>query len=274
VAPSPKYVMTPRRRRGTGRRRPGRPRAGAAWPPGSRSAGRAGVRAAARPRGGRRRSAGSFSIGQPRQIIAAVSRNEGTIQSGRPEGNTLHDLRGLLALIGAKVPTRPCRCRRTMRSSRRRPEHHRAVEPLQLVGGQVRLERGGRVAVAVEDRQVLNLESRAAWAILGNCQALDSILTASDAGGATCLRAAAFCRRRTARAGWASDPLWPSPGGFFSPEAGRRLARRCSSLDGPPFQVVITWGAPDKLGVPDRGPPSLPARPSLVDEVPRGRGGG
>ena len=37
-------------------------------------------------------------------------------------------------LIGANVPMRPWRCSRSMRSSKRRPEQHAAVEALELVG--------------------------------------------------------------------------------------------------------------------------------------------
>src|SRR5256886_6902265 len=61
-----------------------------------------------------------FSIGQPRQIIAAVSRNDGTIQSVARSVTTLPSCEASWPLIGANVPMRPWRCRRTMRSSKRR----------------------------------------------------------------------------------------------------------------------------------------------------------
>src|SRR3990170_3118058 len=60
-------------------------------------------------------------MGQPRQIIAAVSRNDGTIQSVVRSAATLPICEASWPLSGAKVPMRPWRCRRTMRSSRRRP---------------------------------------------------------------------------------------------------------------------------------------------------------
>src|SRR5207249_1779841 len=40
------------------------------------------------------------------------------------------------------------------------PEHHRAVEGLQVAGGELRVERGVQVALAVENRQVFDLEPR------------------------------------------------------------------------------------------------------------------
>src|SRR3990170_117329 len=60
-------------------------------------------------------------MGQPRQIIAAVSRNDGPIQSVVRSAATLPICEASWPLSGAKVPMRPWRCRRTMRSSRRRP---------------------------------------------------------------------------------------------------------------------------------------------------------
>src|SRR3989338_8910253 len=60
-------------------------------------------------------------MGQPRMIIAAVSRNDGTIQSVFRRVAALPICEASWPLIGAKVPMRPWRCRRTIRSSRRRP---------------------------------------------------------------------------------------------------------------------------------------------------------
>ena len=60
-------------------------------------------------------------MGQPRQSMAAVSRNDGTIQSVGRSAKTLPICEASCPLIGAKVPMRPWRCSRTIRSSRRRP---------------------------------------------------------------------------------------------------------------------------------------------------------
>src|SRR5262245_24233962 len=61
------------------------------------------------------------SMGQPRHSIAAVSRNDGTIQSVGASVATLPICEASCPLIGANVPMRPWRCSRSMRSSRRRP---------------------------------------------------------------------------------------------------------------------------------------------------------
>ena len=60
-------------------------------------------------------------MGQPRQTIAAVSRNDGTIQSVGRRQNVLPSCEASWPLIGANVPMRPWRCNRSIRSSRRRP---------------------------------------------------------------------------------------------------------------------------------------------------------
>ncbi len=53
------------------------------------------------------KNSSSFSIGQPRQIIAAVSRKEGTIQSVGRRTATLASCEASWPLMGAKVPMRP-----------------------------------------------------------------------------------------------------------------------------------------------------------------------
>ena len=60
-------------------------------------------------------------MGQPRQIMAAVSRNDGTIQSWRLEREDTADLRGLLPLDRSEGTDPPWRWSLSMRSSRRRP---------------------------------------------------------------------------------------------------------------------------------------------------------
>src|SRR5712691_5336802 len=67
------------------------------------------------------KKARSFSIGHPRQIIAAASRKDGTIQSVRRSVKTLPICEASWPLIGAKVPIRPWRWSLTIRSSSRRP---------------------------------------------------------------------------------------------------------------------------------------------------------
>jgi len=60
-------------------------------------------------------------MGQPRQSMDAVSRKDGTSQSLASSVHTLPICEASCPLMGAKVPIRPCRWSRSMRSSRRRP---------------------------------------------------------------------------------------------------------------------------------------------------------
>jgi hypothetical protein len=60
-------------------------------------------------------------MGQPRQIMAAVSRKDGTIQSLGPSVKIVPICDASCPLMGAKVPMRPWRWSLIMRSSRRRP---------------------------------------------------------------------------------------------------------------------------------------------------------
>ena len=101
-----------------------------------------------------------FSIGQPRQSMAAVSRKDGTIQSVRPQGRDAADLGGLLALDRREGADAPLALQPQHALVEAAAEEHRAMEALELVGGDRGLEGGVQVAVAVQDGQVLDGELR------------------------------------------------------------------------------------------------------------------
>ena len=93
-------------------------------------------------------------MGQPRQSIAAVSRNDGTIQSVRTERADAADLRGLLALDRRERPDAALALQPHHALVEAAAEHHGPVHPDQLLGGDLGLEGSVEVSVAVEDGEV------------------------------------------------------------------------------------------------------------------------
>src|SRR5262245_20018621 len=148
---------------------------------------------------------------------------------GLPEGEYAPDLRGFLTFDGRESPDASLALQAHHTLVEAPAQHHRAVERLQLVGRQLRLEGSVEVAFAVEDRQVLNLESR----LEGNSGHWGGQIHSNPRAPESYLFAAAFFAGAAGAAG--SDRL-AFARGFFSPEATRlaRLSLRASIRS-------ITW---------------------------------
>src|SRR5437899_1419826 len=79
---------------------------------------------------------------------------------GPPQREHAPQLGGLLALDRRERPAAALALQADHELLEATPEHHRAVEGLQVTGGELRVERGVQVALAVENRQVFDLEPR------------------------------------------------------------------------------------------------------------------
>src|SRR5207245_2737314 len=79
---------------------------------------------------------------------------------GPPQREHAPQLGGLLALDRREGPDAALALQADHALVEATPEHHRAVEGLQVAGGELRVERGIQVALAVENRQVFDLEPR------------------------------------------------------------------------------------------------------------------
>jgi hypothetical protein len=84
-----------------------------------------------------------------------VSRKDGTIQSRASRVKTVPICEASCPLMGAKVPMRPCRWSFSMRLVETAPEHHAAIETLEVVRRDLGLELGIEQPVAVQDGQAL-----------------------------------------------------------------------------------------------------------------------